>query len=61
MNFERNGSCDQKCYCSYSNLKSLYNFISTLAFEGQHAKCPVHGDLFLGQIAPDTVFLGKYG
>ena len=28
-----------------------------LAFEGQHAKCPVHGDLFLGQIAPDTVFL----
>ena len=28
-----------------------------MAFEGQHAKCPVHGDLFLGQIAPDTVFL----
>jgi hypothetical protein len=28
-----------------------------LAFEGQNAKCPVHGDLQLGQIAPDTVFL----
>ena len=29
MNFEQNGSCDQKCY--YSNTSSLYNFISTLA------------------------------
>ncbi len=28
-----------------------------LAFEGRNAKCPVHGDLLLGQIAPDTVFL----
>lgn len=27
------------------------------AFEGHNAKCPIHGDLVLGQIAPDTVFL----
>ena len=27
------------------------------AFEGRNLKCPVHGDLFLGQLAPDTVFL----
>ena len=28
-----------------------------LAFEGQNPRCPVHGDLILGQLAPDTVFL----
>ena len=28
-----------------------------LAFEGHNPKCPIHGDLVLGQIAPDTVFL----
>ena len=28
-----------------------------LAFDGHHPKCPIHGDLVLGQIAPDTVFL----
>ena len=27
------------------------------AFEGKNPHCPVHGDLHLGQIAPDTVFL----
>jgi hypothetical protein len=27
------------------------------AFDGKNAKCPKHGDLYLGQIAPDTVFL----
>ena len=27
------------------------------AFEGKNAKCPKHGDLYLGQISPDTVFL----
>ena len=27
------------------------------AFEGKNPNCPVHGDLHLGQIAPDTVFL----
>ena len=28
-----------------------------LAFEGQNPRCPVHGDLVLGHLAPDTVFL----
>ena len=28
-----------------------------LAFEGHNPKCPVHGDLVLGHLAPDTVFL----
>ena len=28
-----------------------------LAFEGQNPKCPIHGDLVLGHLAPDTVFL----
>ena len=27
------------------------------AFEGKNPNCPIHGDLYLGQIAPDTVFL----
>ena len=27
------------------------------AFEGRNLKCPTHGDLYLGQLAPDTVFL----
>ncbi len=27
------------------------------AFRGRHPACPVHGDLVLGQVAPDTVFL----
>ena len=27
------------------------------AFEGRNPTCPSHGDLCLGHIAPDTVFL----
>ena len=27
------------------------------AFDGRNPTCPSHGDLCLGQIAPDTVFL----
>ena len=34
MNFERNGSCDQKNVITQI-LQSLYNFISTLAIDGR--------------------------
>lgn len=39
----------------------VYSFVVEecilLAFEGKSPRCPLHGDLALGQVAPDTVFL----
>jgi hypothetical protein len=44
-----------------SNDDRVYAFLVEecilFAFDGKNAKCPKHGDLYLGQIAPDTVFL----
>jgi hypothetical protein len=52
---------DLGCEAAPPNDDKVYAFLVEecilFAFDGKNAKCPKHGDLYLGQIAPDTVFL----